>query len=186
MFAKVIRGKNCSLVRFKNGDEKLVSMIYNLFNEKEIEEYLNPEYLNYKTKSKIRKWIQNKTDNPVEVWFVIVSNRNYAGYVCFKWRVHYNEACEISTAIDRQYRGLKLGFESSKLLIDYIKQLRMFKYIVGYVHKDNMKAANNLKKVGFRLATRLGKIVTMQFYNEDGTSSTGQKYHLYAIYEKKK
>lgn len=165
-----------------NDDEKLVELIYKLFNEKEIEEYLNPDYLNYKTKSKIRKWIGKKAENSAEVWYVIKWKGNYIGYVCFKWRQHYDEACEISTAIDKDYRGLKLGYESSRIMIDYILSLKKFKYIVGYVHYDNLKAANNLKKMGFRKASRLQKTVTVQFYNDDGTSCTGRKYILYAIY----
>lgn len=182
MYKKIIKGKNCSLVRFKSDDEKLVELIYKLFNEKETEEYLNPDYLNYRTKPKIRKWIKKKSDNPFEVWYIIKWKREYIGYVCFKWREHYDGACEVSTAIEKNYRGLKLGYESSMILIEYIKDLNKFKYIVGYVHKDNLKAANNLLKIGFRKAERLQKIVTVQFYNDDGTSCTGRKYRLYAIY----
>lgn len=178
---KLIKGKNCSLVKFKKNDEKLVELIYSLFNEKGIEEFLNPDYLKYRTKVKIRKWISKKAENPVEVWYVIKWKTKYIGYVCFKWRKHYDEACEISTAIDKDYRGLKLGFESSKILIDYIISLKKFKYIVGYVHKDNIKAANNLRKIGFKKSQRLQKIVTVQFYNDDGTSCTGRKYVLYVI-----
>ncbi len=169
------------MVQFKKDDEKLVGLIYNIFNEKKIEEFLNPDYLNYKTRIKIRKWICKKTNNPFEVWYVVKWKRKYIGYVCYKWRKHYDEACEISTAIETQYRGLKLGFESSKILIDNILSLNKFKYIIGYVHVDNIKAKNNLKKIGFKMANRLHKIVTVQFYNDDGTSETGRKYNLLAI-----
>jgi L-amino acid N-acyltransferase YncA len=179
---KIIRGKNCSLVSFKNDDEKLVDLIYKLFNEKEIEEYLNPDYLNYRTKSKIKKWIEKKVENPIEVWYVVKCKTHYIGYVCFKWRKHYDEACEISTAIDKGFRGLKLGYESSKILIDYILSLKKFKYIAGYVHYKNLKASNNLRKVGFRKSQKLRKIITVQFYNDDGTSCAGRKYILFVIH----
>ena len=184
MYKKVLKGKNCSLVKFefKKGDERLTGIIYNIFNEKETEEFLNPDYLNYRTRAKIRNWIRKKSDNPVEVWYAVRTGRNYVGYVCFKWRKHYDEACEISTAIQKEYRGLKLGFESSRLLIDYILSLNKFRYIVAYIHTENIKAQNNLRKIGFRKAQRLQKTVTRQFYNDDGTSCTGRKYRLYAIY----
>lgn len=181
MYKKIIKGKNCSLVSFSLHDEKLVDMIHDLFNDKQIMEFLNPDYLRYRTRPKIRKWIRNRLNSHVEVWYLIRSKKNYIGYVCFKWRKHYDEACEISTAILSKFRGLKLGYESSKILIDYILSLKKFKYIVGYVHTDNLKAANNLKKIGFKKAQRLQKIVTVQFYNDDGTSPTGRKYRLYAI-----
>lgn len=182
MFRKILNGTNCSLIRFKKGDKKLEQLIFNLFNDRDIEEYLNPDYLKNRTPSKIRKWISGKTENPVEVWYVIKWKNNYIGYVCFKWRKHFDEACEISTAIEKKFRGLKLGFESSKILVDYILTLNKFKYIVGYVHYLNLKAANNLKKIGFRKASHLQKTVTVQFYNDDGTSCAGRKYRLYCIF----
>jgi len=180
-YKKTIHGDNCLLVRFKKDDEKLNKLIYELFNEKGIAEFLNPDYLKYRTLSKVRKWINMKADNPVEVWYVIKWKRHYIGYVCFKWRKHYDEACEISTAIEKKYRGLRLGFESSKILINYVRGLNKFKYIVGYVHYKNLKAANNLRKIGFRKANRLGKIVTVQFYGDDGSSEDEKKYDLYCI-----
>ncbi len=184
MFKKIIKGRNCSLVQFKSGDEKLVDLLSGIFNEKETEEYINPEYLNYRTKPKIRKWIKKKLTSPVDVWYAVKWKEKYVGYVCFKWRRHYDEACEISTAVDKNYRGLKLGYESSKIMIDYILSLNKFKYIVGYVHRENIRAENNLRKIGFRKAQRLQKIVTKEFYHDDGTSCTGRKYVLFAIYTK--
>ncbi len=169
------------MVLFKKDDEKITDLIYNIFNEKKIEEFLNPDYLSYRTRPKVRKWINGKVDNPVEVWYIVRSNKKYIGYVCYKWRKHYDESCEISTAIDKEYRGLKLGFESSKILIDDILSQRKFKYIAAYVHVDNLKAKNNLKKIGFKTANRLSKTLTVQFYDDDGTSETARKYNLLAI-----
>ncbi len=77
---------------------------------------------------------------------------------------------------------MKLGYESSKILIDYILGLNKFKYLIGYVNKKNFKAANNLKKIGFKKANRLQKIITTQFYYDDGSSGEGLKYNLMAIY----
>lgn len=157
-------------------------MIHHIFNEKETEEFINPDYLNYRTKPRIRKWIRMKSESPVDVWYAVKWKGHYIGYVCFKWRKHYDEACEISTAIEKNYRGLKLGYESSKILIDYILSIKKFKYIVGYVHRENKKAENNLRKIGFRKAQRLQKIVSRQFYDDDGSSCTGRRYVLFAIY----
>ena len=186
MYKKLLKGDKCSLVKFefKKGDERLTELIYNVFTEKETEEFLNPDYLNYRTRSKIRSWIRKKSKHPYEVWYAVRAGRKYVGYICFKWRKHYDEACEISTAIQKEYRGLKLGYESSRLLIDYILSLKKFRYIVAYIHTENIKARKNLGKIGFRKAQRLQKTVSRQFYNDDGTSCTGRKYWLYAIYPK--
>lgn len=184
MYKKIIKGDSCTLVRFKENDEKLVELIHKLFNEKETADFLNPEYVSNRTRPKIRKWISKKIHNPVDVWYLIKHKRNYIGYICFKWRAHYDEACEISTAIEKDYRGLRLGFESSKILVDYILSLKKFRYVVGYAHRQNIKAQNNLRKLGFRKAQRLQKVVSRQFYNDDGTSKTGSKYILFAIYTK--
>jgi RimJ/RimL family protein N-acetyltransferase len=170
------------LAKFKSGDEKLVELIFNIFNEKETADFLNPDYVRNRTKFRIRKWIKKMTASPVDVWYVIKYKRKYIGYICFKWRLHYDEACEISTAIEKSSRGLKLGYESSKILIEYVLSLNKFRYIVGYVHRKNEKAENNLRKLGMRKAQRLQRVVSRQFYDDDGTSETGSKYILFAIY----
>lgn len=184
MFKNIIKGDNCTLVRFRENDEKLVEIIHKIFNEKATADFLNPEYVSNRTRAKIRKWIIKKIKSPVDVWYVIKNKSNYIGYICFKWREHYDEACEISTAIEKDYRGLRLGYESSKILVDYILSLNKFRYVAGYAHRQNFKAQNNLRKLGFRKAQRLQKIVSRQFYNDDGTSETGSKYILFAIYTK--
>ncbi len=184
LYKNTIKGNKCSLSVFKEGDEKLTELIYKLFNEKETEDFLNPEYTRNRTPAKIRKWIKKKIQSPVDAWYVIKSKGKYIGYICFKWREHYDEACEISTAIEKNFRGLRLGYESSKILVDYILSLKKFRYIVGYAHKQNIKAQNNLRKLGFRKAQRLQRIVSKQFYNDDGTSATGSKYILFAVYSK--
>ena len=184
LYKNTIKGSKCSLAGFKEGDEKLTDLIYKLFNEKETEDFLNPEYIRNRTRAKIRKWIKKKIQSPVDEWYVIKSKGKYIGYICFKWREHYDEACEISTAIEKNFRGLRLGYESSRILVDYILSLNKFRYIVGYAHKQNIKAQNNLRKLGFRKAQRLQKIVSRQFYNDDGTSATGSKYILFAVYSR--
>jgi len=184
LYKNSIKGDKCSLAAFKEGDEKLTELIYKLFNEKETEDFLNPEYTRNRTRAKIRKWIKKKIQSPVDAWYVIKSKGSYIGYICFKWREHYDEACEISTAIEKNFRGLRLGYESSRILVDYILSLNKFRYIVGYAHKQNIKAQNNLRKLGFRKAQRLQRIVSRQFYNDDGTSATGSKYILFAVFSK--
>ncbi|MBS1517441.1 MAG: GNAT family N-acetyltransferase [Bacteroidetes bacterium] len=166
------------MIRFIGHDEKLVTLMHNIFNDEALHEFLNPEYLNYRTKPQIRKWLKSKYSNPVEIWYVIKHKNLYVGYICYKWRKHYDEACEISTAIDKNYRGLNLGYESSKLLLDHLFHSKRFKYLVGYVHKGNKIAENNLKKLGLKKNNRLQKIVTKEFYDSDGSSSV---YNLFSI-----
>lgn len=175
---KIIRGKNCSLLRFEAGDVKLVDLIYKLFNDKNITGLLNPDYPLNKPKSVIKKWVKETAENAYGVWYVIKHKQSYIGYVCYKWRENYTEACEISTAILFEYRGLKLGYESSKILSDYVKNLKKFKYLVAYVHRGNKRAENNLKKFGLSKANRLQKTVTMALYKEDGSSG---EYDLFAL-----
>lgn len=180
-FLKTIKGQYCTLKRFKKDDEKTIELIKDLFNESEIAGFLNQEYLKHRTKPKIRKWINEKADHPYEVWYVIKWKTRHIGYICFKWRKHYDEACEISTAIHRKYRGLKLGYESSKLLIDYILSLNKFRYLAGYVFITNRRAEHNLRKLGFRMSNRLHRIITKEFYGSDGSGKEDRKYNLFVI-----
>lgn len=178
---KVIRGRNCSLRLLDSVDEKYVDLFHELFTETAIYDFLNHEYTANNTKPKIRKWIKSKINNPCEIWYVIKSGVKPAGYICFKWRKHYDEACEISTAIARNFRGKKLGYESSKILVDYIKELKKFKYIAGYYYRTNKIAEKNLRKLGFKKANRLQKIITKEFYGDPGTGCGDRKYHLMVI-----
>ena len=178
---KVIRGKNCWLKRFEENDKPLEDLLLHIFNEQEIDLFLNREYTVNKSRTKIRKWIKKKTDNPVEVWYKIMQGRKCTGYVCFKWRLHYDRACEISTAIGKEFRGLKLGYESSGILIEYVKSLNYFDYIVAYVHVRNNKAASNIRKLGFRKSNRLHKTITTQFYGEPSKGSGDRVYDLYSV-----
>lgn len=174
---KIIKGDNCSLVKFDGNDEKLVDLIYKLFHDEGIVNLLNPDYPLKKSKSVIRKWVKETSANEYAAWYVIKHKRDYTGYVCFKWRAHYDTACEMSTAILDEFRGLKLGYESSKILADYIKELNKFTYIAAYVKKGNVRAMNNLRKFGLRKNARLLKEATRAFYDEDGT---GGDYDLLA------
>jgi L-amino acid N-acyltransferase YncA len=181
-FRRIIRGENCYLEMLKPNDDKAIEMFKSLFTEKEIAAFLNPDYIKHKTVSKIKKWISKRTDNPVEVWYVIKQKSKYIGYICFKWRKHYDEACEISTAIEKNYRGLKLGYESSKIMVDYILTLNKFKYIVAYIYKTNKKADKNIRKLGFVKANKLNKIITMEFYGSDNSDKENRVYNLMVIY----
>jgi len=181
-YKNIIRGENCSLIRLKKDDGKAVELFYSLFNEEEIAIYLNQEYIKHKTKFQIGKWIAKKVESKVDVWYLVKWKTNYIGYICFKWREHYGEACEVSTSIERNYRGLKLGYESSKILIDYILTLNQFKYIVAYFFTGNIRAEKNLRKIGFRKATRLNKTVTREFYGGGESDNEDKNYTLMAIY----
>ncbi|MBK6504159.1 MAG: GNAT family N-acetyltransferase [Ignavibacteria bacterium] len=177
---KIIRGKNCNLRRFRTEEPQLEKILLELFNEVEILPFLNREYTSNNTKRKIRAWLRKKADHPVEVWYTIRHGRICAGYICFKWRKHFDGACEISTAIGKDYRGLKLGFESSKLMIDHLKSLEIFPHLVAYVHIKNKKAANNIRKLGFAKSNRLHGLITKQFYGEPAKKSGDRIYDLYA------
>ncbi len=179
-FRKVIRGNNCLLRRFEKGDRQLEDLLLGIFNEQEVNPFLNSEYTSNNTRPKIRKWISSKADHPAEVWYSIRKGRNYIGYVCFKWRVHYDKACELSTGIAKEFRGLKLGYESSKILIEYVRDLNFFEHIVAYVHFKNKKAEGNIRKLGFRKSNRLQGKVTTQFYGNPN-SKKGRIYEMFAI-----
>jgi len=181
LYKNIIKGKKCSLIRFIGSDESLVDMMHKIFNDEDLQEYLNPDYLNYKTKPQIRKWLKSKYSNPVEIWYVIKYKNDYAGYICYKWRKHYDEACEVSTALEKKFRGLDLGYESSKLLFDHLRNSNKFKYIVAYVHKKNKIAENNLKKLGLKKNNALQKIVTKEFYSSDGSDSVYNMFLMKTI-----
>lgn len=182
-FKDKIKGSNCSIVSLKSAGEKAVDVFKSLFNETEIADFLNSEYLKNRTKPKIKNWIKKKINNPVEVWYMIKWKNHYIGYICFKWREHYDEACEISTAIVKEYRGLKLGFESSGILVDYVLSLNKFRYVAAYVFLTNHKAGKNLNKLGFKKANRLHKVITKEFYWDGKTKDEGERrYDLFVIY----
>jgi len=185
-FKSIIKGDICSLKRLNSINEKDVELFYELFNEKGIYDFLNQEYTANNTKSKIRKWLNKKISHPHEVWYIIKAGKHSAGYICFKWRKHYDDACEISTAIAKDFRGRKLGYESSKILVDYLKSIDRFTYIAGYYYRTNKIAEKNLRKLGFRKANRLHKIITKEFYGDSGTSCGDRRYHLMVINKKQK
>lgn len=181
-FKGLIKGKNCSLISIKKAGDNSVHVFKSLFNESEIADFLNNEYLQNKTIPQIKRWIRKKYDHPAEVWYLIRHKQNYIGYICFKWRIHYNEACEISTAIMKEYRGLKLGFESSRVLLNYLLKLNRFKYIAAYVFITNIKAEKNLRKLGFKMSNRLHKVITKEFYWNGKTEDEGERrYNLMVI-----
>lgn len=177
-----LKGVNCSLRRFRKNDKHLEDLLLGIFNEEEVLPFLNSEYTRHNTRSKIRKWIAERVDHPVEVWYTINFSNAPVGYICFKWRRHYDRACEISTGIAKNFRGLKLGYESSKLLIDHVTSIGFFDHVIAYVHVKNKKAAGNIRKLGFRKYNRLQKIITPQFYGEPAKSSKDRVYDMYSAF----
>ncbi|HEX2788252.1 MAG TPA: GNAT family N-acetyltransferase [Ignavibacteria bacterium] len=178
--AKTIKGKNCSLKLFEKDDKNLLECINKVFHDENITGLLNPAYPLQSNKRKVSAWIRKCVENPVEYWYAILSGRTYIGYVCFKWKKHYDKACEVSTAMLSEFRGLKLGFESSKILVDYIGTLGKFDYAVAFSSKNNKKAQNNLRKIGFRKSKRLFKVIEKEFYNENEPNPHDSKYILLA------
>ena len=182
-FKKIIKGQNCSLHLFNEKDEKLTDLVHRIFNDENIISYLNPDYPLKKNRSTVKKWVVKTSVNPFARWYLIKAKGKYIGYVCFKWRKHYDEACEISTSILPEFRGLQLGFESSKILIDHVSSTNFFKYIAAYIKVGNKKAENNLKKIGLKKNNRLQKIITMHFYGWDG-SAEDRMYNLFVLIKK--
>ncbi|CAN5580955.1 hypothetical protein BH10BAC5_BH10BAC5_20500 [soil metagenome] len=179
-FKKIIKGNSCSLHLFNKKDEKLTDLIHVLFNDENIIGFMNPAYPIRKNRSTVKKWVIKTSENPFARWYVIKASGKYIGYVCFKWRKDYDEACEISTAILPEFRGLKLGYESSKILIDYVSSTKYFKYIVAYIKIGNKKAENNIRKTGLKKNNRLQSIITKYFYGWDG-SSAGRMNNLFVM-----
>jgi len=72
----------------------------------------------------------------------------------FSW---HNRRAMLTISISPEYQGKGLGFESSKLLIDYaFKNLQVHKVCLE-VYAFNKKAVNMYKKLGFKLEGRFKK-----------------------------
>jgi L-amino acid N-acyltransferase YncA len=179
---KVIKGKNFNLVRFKPGDEKLYNLVYTIFNEEILKGFINPEYLKFKSKSKVIKWVDSNINSKCEVWYSIRHKGKYIGYICYKSRKDFREVCEISIVLSKGYRGFEVGLQITKLLINYIVKNKLFTYIIAYSNKTNKLAEKLLKKLGFQKTNKLHKLITKKLYNENLSLNILLNYNLFTIF----
>ncbi|KXK03478.1 MAG: Acetyltransferase (GNAT) family protein [Chlorobi bacterium OLB4] len=174
---KRLKGKHCSLEPFSLNNET-IELIHSLFSDKVLHDLINPDYPLGKSKRVISLWVRDRVQSESEEWYIIRSNNAAVGYVAYKWKVGLNLACEISTALLSSARGFKIGFESSKLIIDYIRSQRKFRHITAFCRKSNYAAIGNLRKLGFRKSNRLHIIVESELYNEKNPDPENSLYQL--------
>jgi L-amino acid N-acyltransferase YncA len=178
---KIIKGKNFNLIRFKTGDEKLYNLVYSIFNEEMIKGFINPEYIKFKSKSNVIKWVDLNARCKCEVWYTIETKGKYIGYICYKSNEEFPEACELSIVLAKGFRGFETGFQITKTLIDYLVNKKLFKYIIAYSNKSNKLAEKLLKKLGFRKTNKLHKTITIKLYDEVETAGITLNYNLFSI-----
>jgi L-amino acid N-acyltransferase YncA len=178
---KIIRGKNFNLVRFKSGDEKLYDLIHSIFNEEIVEGFINPEFLRFKSKSKVVKWVDSKVSLGCEVWYIVKAKGKYAGYICYKSRRDCNTICELSIVLAKGFRGFDTGLEVTKILIDYLVRNKLFRYIIAYSNNNNKLAEKLLKKLGFKKTNKLHKEITNRLYSGDISPNINLNYNLFSI-----
>jgi L-amino acid N-acyltransferase YncA len=178
---KIIKGKNFNLIRFKAGDEKLYNLVYSIFNEEIVKGFINPEYIKFKSKSNVRKWVDLNARCKCEVWYTVKAKDKYIGYICYKSREDFPEACDLSIVLAKGFRGFETGYQITKTLINYLVNQKLFKYIIAYSNKSNKLAEKLLKKLGFKKTNKLHKTISNRLYDEDVSVSITLNYNLFSI-----
>lgn len=180
----LIKGKNFSLIRFKPGDKKLYNLVHTIFNEEIVKGFISPEYLKLKSMSKVIKWVDSKVGCGCEVWYSIKVKKEYIGFIYYRSRNNYKEACEISIILAKGFRGFEIGYKVTGVLIDYIIKNRLFKYIVAFSNKANKPAGNLLRKLGFKKTNKLHNLITKKLYSENISTNIVLNYNLFTIFIK--
>jgi L-amino acid N-acyltransferase YncA len=178
---KIIRGNGFNLVKFKAGNNKLYDFIFEIFNEEILKGFINPEYVKFKSKSKVKKWVDLNAKCKCEVWYTIKAKNKFIGFICCKWREEFPEACELSIVLAKGYRGFETGYQITKTLSDYFVNNKLFKYIVAYSNKSNKLAEKLLKKLGFQKTNKLHKVISIKFYDEEILANIILNYNLFSI-----
>jgi len=178
---KIISGKNFNLIRFKTGDEELYNLVHTIFNEEIIKGFINPEYVKFKSKSNVKKWVDLNARCKCEVWYTVKVKGKYVGYICYKSRKDFLEACELSIVLAKGYRGFESGFQITKTLIDYLVKEKLFRYIIAYSNKNNHLAEKLLKKLGFIKSNKLHSKITNNLYDENIALNIKLNYNLFTI-----
>ena len=178
---KVIIGKNFDLVRFKEGDEKLYNLVHSIFNEEIVKGFINPEYLKFKSKSRVIRWVDSKVSLGCQVWYIVKAKGKYIGFICYKSRKDCNTVCEISIVLAKGFRGFDIGFQITKILTDYLVNKKLFRYIIAYSNKNNRLAEKLLKKLGFEKTNRLHNEITKRLYSGNISPGIILNYNLFSI-----
>jgi L-amino acid N-acyltransferase YncA len=178
---KEIKGKIFTLVRFKQGDSKLYNLVHTIFNEEMLKGFVNPEYLGLKSRAKVIKWVDANVNSKCEVWYSIKIKNKYIGFISYKTRRNYTDACEIFIVLAKGYRGYDIGLQITKILIDYIVMKKLFKYIIAYSNKKNKLAEKLLKELGFNKTNKMHEEITKKMYNENISSNISLNYNLFTI-----
>jgi L-amino acid N-acyltransferase YncA len=178
---KIIRGNGFNLVKFKAGNEDLYNFVHEIFNEEILKGFINPEYIKFKSKSNVRKWVDSNVKCKCEVWYTIKIKSKYIGFICCKWREEFPEACELSIVLAKGYRSFETGYHIIKTLSDYIVGNKLFKYIIAYSNKTNKLSEKLLKKLGFVKTNKLHKTISYRFYKEDIVANIILNYNLFSI-----
>jgi L-amino acid N-acyltransferase YncA len=178
---KIIKGKNFNLVRFKTGDKKLYELAHSIFYDEKHKGFISSEYLGFKSKSVVKKWIDKNAKNKCEGWYTIKIKEKYIGFVYYKSRINFCEACELSIALMEGYRNFETGYQTVRTFIDYLVNEKLFKYIVAYSDKKNKLAEKLVKKLGFKKTNKLHKEITKRFYNGKSSLNIILNYNLFLI-----
>jgi L-amino acid N-acyltransferase YncA len=178
---KVIKGKNFNLIRFKSGDDKLYNLVHSIFNEEMMKGFINPEYLKFKSRAKVINWVDANVKCKNEVWYSIRVKDKYIGFICYKSKKSFPNACEVSIVLAKGYRGFEIGFQITRLLIDYLVKNKLFSYIIAYSNKKNKLAEKLLKRLGFQKTNKLHKLITEKLYNVDTSLNISINYNLFTI-----
>lgn len=178
---KEIKGKNFSLVRFKRGDIKLYNLVHSIFNEAMLKGFINPEYLEFKSRKKVIKWVDSNAKSKDEVWYLIKIKEKYIGFISYKSKKYFPEGCELFIVLAKGYRGYDIGLQITKLLIDYLVKKKLFTYIYAYSNKTNKLAEKLLKQLGFKKTNKLHKEITTRMYSKNIYSNIILNYNLFTI-----
>lgn len=178
---KIIKGKNFNLTRFKSGDNKLYNMIHSIFNEEMMKGFISPEYLEFKSRKKVIKWVDTNANLECEAWYTIKLKEKYIGYIRCKHCSSIPDICEITIVLAKGYRGFEIGYQVTKLLTDYIKKEKLIKYIIAYSNKANRLSEKLLKELGFKKNNRLHRLITQKLYNESVSLNIILNYNLFTI-----
>ena len=125
---------------------------------------LNQKFNNFNTNlvtiKKTNEWINNFINeiDAIRIGINLLKKNYLIGSITIG-KINYKKLeCEINIYIDTKFQGKGYGKKSMYLLINYIKNILKLKNIFLDVHKDNIKALNLYKKIGFIIDNEKSKI----------------------------
>jgi len=155
--------------------------VYTIFNDEILEDFIYPEYLKFKSKSSVKKWVDLNAESKCEVWYTINTKGKYIGYICCKAKESFCEVCELSIVLIKGYRGFETGYQITKTLIDYLVSKKYFKYIIAYSNKKNRLTDKLLRKLGFKKTNKLHEKITKRLYSEKSSLNIILNNNLFSI-----